>query len=331
MTGDTTTLTMRAVVADRFGAPDALTVRKVVVPEVGAGEVRVRIRSASLNPADWHGVVGRPYIARVGLGWFSPRRSIPGADVAGTVDAIGAGVTRFGPGDEVFGFTDGGGCAEYVVAHESDLAVKPAEVSFDAAAATGVAAFTALQAVRDVAEVRPGQHVLINGATGGVGHFALEIAASMGAEVTAVCSAPNVVAARALGADHVIDYTSDDFTTRSIRYDAILDNPGNQPLRACRHVLQPSGTYVLIGGSKAPVLGPIPRLIAAKFIGLVSSQRFALVMGRENAADLEVLRTMLEDGSIDPLVSRMFELDGAPAALAQLGSGHTLGKLVVQP
>jgi len=322
---------MRAVVAERFGSASDLTVHEVPVPAAAAGEVRVRVRSVALNPADWHGVVGRPYIARVAIGWVRPKRNIPGTDVAGTVDAVGAGVTRFEPGDEVFGFTDGGGCAEYVVAPESDLVAKPAEVSFDAAAATGVAAFTALQVVRDTASVDAGQHVLINGATGGVGHFAVQISNAFGAEVTAVCSAANVDTARALGADHVIDYSSDDFTAGSGRYDAILDNPGNRPLRACRRVLQPAGTYVLIGGSKAPVLGPIPRLIAAKLLGLVSSQQFAVGVSRETPADLAVLRSMLVDGSIDPLISRTFDLAGVPAALAQLGRGHTLGKLVTHP
>jgi NADPH:quinone reductase-like Zn-dependent oxidoreductase len=322
---------MRAVVAVRFGDPGGLQVQGVPIPEPAAGEVRVRIRSASLNPADWHGVEGRPYIARPGLGWFAPKRTVPGADVAGVIDAVGAGVTRFAPGDEVFGFTDGGGCAEFVVVPEDHLVPKPESVSFDAAAATGVAAFTALQAVRDVAGVERGDRVLVNGATGGVGHFAVQIAKAAGAEVTAVCSGPNVDTARALGADHVVDYGTTDFTAGEVRYDAILDNPGNRPLRHCRRVLVPTGTYVLIGGSKAPLLGPIPRLVASKLLGVVSSQRFALVFGTETPDDLELLRTMLIDGSIDPLVSRVFDLGEVPAALTEIGRGHTLGKLVVHP
>ncbi len=322
---------MRAVVASRFGHPSGLNLSNVPMPEPAADEVRVRIRSASLNPADWHGVVGRPYIARPSIGWFRPKRSIPGADVAGVVDVVGAGVTRFAAGDEVFGFTDGGGCAEFVVVPESDLAPKPASVSFDAAAATGVAAFTALQAVRDVAGIDRGDRVLVNGATGGVGHFAVQIAKAIGADVTAVCSGPNVEVARALGADHVIDYGTTDFTEGEVRYDAILDNPGNRPLRHCRRVPVPTGAYVLIGGSKAPLLGPIPRLVAAKLLGLVSSRRFALVLGEETPDDLRVLRTMLEDGSVDPLVSRVFDLDEVPAAVTEIGRGHTLGKLVVHP
>lgn len=325
------TATMRAVVAERFGSPTDLSLQELPLPVPAAGEVCVRIRSAALNPADWHGVVGRPYIARVGLGWVRPKRNIPGSDVAGIVDAVGAGVTRFEPGDEVFGYTHGGGCAEYVVVPETDLVAKPADVSFDAAAATNVAAFTALQVVRDTASVSAGQHVLINGATGGVGHFAVQISKARDAEVTAVCSASNVDTARALGADHVVDYSTSDFTAGSTRYDAILDNPGNRPLRACRRVLQPAGTYVLIGGSKEAVLGPIPRLLAAKLLGVVSSQRFAVGMSRETPADLAVLRSMLVDGSIDPLVSRTFELDEVPAALEQLGRGHTVGKLVAHP
>lgn len=322
---------MRAVVAARFGPPTALRTRDVPIPAITEGEVRVRVVAAALNPADWHGAVGRPLIARPGLGWFGPRRTVPGSDLAGVVDAVGAGVTRFEPGDEVFGFADGGACAEFVAVPQENLVPKPTAVSFDAAAATGVAAFTALQAVRDVAGVAPGHHVLVNGATGGVGHFAVQIAKASGAEVSAVCSSANVETARTLGADHVIDYTTTDFTGSETRYNAILDNPGNRPLRACRRVLAPTGTYVLIGGSKAPVLGPIPRLVAAKALGLVSSQRFALVLGEETTADLEVLRAMLEAGSVVPLVGRSFALADVPAALNEIGRGHTLGKLVARP
>ncbi|MGB3733524.1 MAG: NAD(P)-dependent alcohol dehydrogenase [Ilumatobacter sp.] len=323
--------TMRAVVADRYGPPDELDVRDVPVPHLTDGHVRIRVRAVALNPADWHGVVGRPYIARPGIGWRTPRRAIPGTDIAGTVDAVGGGVTGLAVDDEVFGFADGGGCAEFVTVPEANLVTKPSTVSFAAAAATGVAAFTALQAVRDVARLKAEQHVLVNGATGGVGHFAIQFARAAGCEVTAVCSAGNVIAATAMGADHVIDYSTSDFTSGPIRYDAILDNPGSHPLRACRRVLEPGGSYVLIGGSKASLLGPIPRLIAAKLLGVVSSQRFDLVFAKETAADLDVLRTMLEDGSVDPVVSRTMTLEEVPGALAEIGRGHTLGKLVAHP
>ncbi|MEP4652331.1 MAG: NAD(P)-dependent alcohol dehydrogenase [Ilumatobacter sp.] len=323
--------TMRAVVAERFGSPSTLAVRPVALPRLAEGHVRVRVRAVSLNPADWHGVVGRPFIARPSLGLRSPKRLVPGTDIAGTVDEIGPGVTSFAPGDEVFGFVSGGGCAEYASVPEATLAPKPAAVSFDAAACAGVAAFTALQAVRDVARLDAGKHVLVNGATGGVGHFAVQIAKSMGGEVTAVCSTAHVDAARSLGADHVIDYSTIDFTTGSTRYDAILDSPGNRSLRDCRRVLEPDGVYGLIGGSKAPVLGPIPRLVAARLLGLVSSQRFALVFGRETPQDLDVLRAMLDDGSIRPMVSRTMSLDEVPSALVEIGHGHTLGKLVAHP
>ena len=326
--------TMRAVTADRFGPPAGLVVRGVPVPRPTDGHVRVGVHAVALNPADWHGVVGYPYIARPALGWRRPKRTIPGTDIAGTVDEITVGVdgeTRFAVGDEVFGFADGGGCAEFVVVPEANLVTKPPTVPFDVAAATGMAAFAALQAVRDVARLEVGQHVLVNGATGGVGHFAIQFAKAIGCEVTAVCSTGNVIAATAMGADHVIDYSATDFTTGPTRYDAILDNPGNHPLRTCRRVLQPTGAYVLIGGSKSPLLGPIPRLIAAKLFGVVSSQRFDLVFGEETADDLAVLRSMLDDGSIDPVVSRTMTLDEVPAALAEIGRGHTLGKLVANP
>lgn len=323
--------TMRAVVAERFGSPDDLSVQSVAVPDLADSHVRVRVHAVSLNPADWHGVTGRPLIARPGLGWSRPKRRIPGVDIAGIVVDVGHGVSGFAPGDSVFGFVDGGGCAEYASVPDSDLARIPEAVSFDAAAATGVAAFTALQAVRDVARVGTGQHLLVNGATGGVGHYAVQIAKARGCEVTAVCSASNVDVARRLGADHVVDYSTTNFTTTRTRYDAILDNPGNHPLRACRAVLEPGGTYGLIGGSKAPILGPIPRLIAAKLLGVISPQRFALVFGLETSDDLEVLRSMLAEGSIEPLVSRTMTLDEVPAALAEIGRGHTLGKLVARP
>ncbi len=330
-TGDPGVATMRAVVAERFGLPDGLAVRVVALPRLAEGHVRVRVRAVSLNPADWHGVAGRPFIARPSLGWFSPKRTVPGTDIAGTVDEIGPGVTSFGPGDEVFGFVSGGGCAEYASVPEANLTHKPASVSFEAAACAGVAAFTALRAVRDVARLGSGDHVLVNGATGGVGHFAVQIAKSIGCEVTTVCSSANVGAARSLGADHVIDYSTVDFTTGSTRYDAILDSPGNRPLRDCRRVMKPDGVYGLIGGSKAPILGPIPRLVVAQLLGLVSSQRFALVFGRETLQDLDVLRTMLDDGSIRPVVSRTMSLDEVPAALVEIGRGHTIGKLVAHP
>lgn len=323
--------TMRAIVAERFRPPGELEVRTIAVPRPAVGEVRVRVGAVSLNPADWHGVVGIPFIARPAIGWFRPKRGIPGTDVAGTVDAVGAGVTRFSVGDAVFGFVDGGGCAEFVCVSAANLVARPAGVSVEAAAAVGVAAFTALNVVRDVARLEAGVRVLVNGATGGVGHFAVQMAKALDCEVTAVCGAANVEAAHALGADHVLDYASIDFTRGPIRYDAILDNPGNHPLRACRGVLEPDGVYVLIGGGKAPILGPIPRLTGAKLLGIVSSQRFELALGKETPEDLKVLRAMLEAGSIQPVVGRTMSLDDVPGALAEIGRGHTCGKLVACP
>jgi len=322
---------MRAVVCDRFGSPSELEVQDVALPEPVAGEVRVRIRAVSLNPADWHGVVGRPYIARPAIGWFAPKRRIPGTDIAGTIDAVGEGVTDHSLGDAVFGFVDGGGCAEYVCVPAVNVIASPGRVSFESAAAVGVAAFTALHVVRDVARLQPGSRVLVNGATGGVGHFAVQMAKALHCEVTAVCSAANVEAATNLGADHVIDYSSTDFTQEGIRYDVILDNPGNRPLRDCRHVLEPKGAYVLIGGSKAPLLGPIPRLVAAKLLGVVSSQRFDLALAKETPEDLKELCAMLGDGTIDPMVGRTLSLDDVPGALVELGHGHTRGKVVACP
>lgn len=322
---------MRAVTYHRYGPPSSAAVETIEIPPVGAREVRLRVRAVALNPADWHHLTGLPYIARLGLGPFGPRRSIPGSDVAGVVDEVGDEVTKLRPGDAAFGFVGGGACAEAVSVPDDQLVSKPAGVSFEAAAATGVAAFTALQAVRDVAAIGEGDRVVVNGATGGVGHFAVQIAKSFGAEVTAVSSASNLDVARRLGADHVIDYGTEDFTAGSERYDAILDNPGNRPLRSCRNVLVADGTYVLVGGSKAPVFGPIPRLLRSVALGIVSSQKFALVSGTENADDLGVLRTMLEDSAITPLVSRVMHLDEVPAALDEIGRGHTLGKLVARP
>lgn len=323
--------TMRAVVCDHFGSPSELTVQDVALPDPAAGQVRVRIRAVSLNPADWHGVVGRPYIARPAIGWFAPKRRIPGTDIAGTIDAVGDGVTDYSLGDAVFGFVDGGGCAEYVCVPAMNLIARPGRVSFESAAAVGVAAFTALHVVRDVARLQSGSRVLVNGATGGVGHFAVQMAKALDCEVTAVCSAANVDAATDLGADNVIDYSSTDFTQEGIRYDAILDNPGNRPLRDCRRVLEPNGAYVLIGGSKAPLLGPIPRLVASKLLGVVSSQRFDLAFAKETPEDLEELGAMLGDGRINPMIGRTMSLDDVPTALVELGHGHTRGKLVACP
>lgn len=322
---------VKAIVYERYGPPHLLEARDIEVPDVGENDVLVRVHAAAVNPSDWHRLTGTPYIARIEAGLRTPKRNIPGTDVAGTVAATGSAVTDLSPGDEVFGWTGGGACAEYVAVPAHQLIAKPDNVSFEHAAATGVAAFTALQALRDTGRLEPGQKVLINGASGGVGTFAIQIAKALGADVTAVCSTRNVETAESLGADRVIDYAKEDFTSTEQRYDLFIDIPGNRKLRACRSVLAPKGTYVLVGGSKARWLGPLPRVLSGLLRSLVSSQRFVAVLATETRDDLITFQTMLEDSTIKPVLDRTYPLAEAGKALDYLADGHTQGKIIICP
>jgi len=330
----TTPTTMRAVVADRFGAPEAvLSVRIVPVPVPGEDEVLLRVRSASVNALDWHFTTGTPMIARPSFGIRRPRRTVPGVDVAGTVVAVGPGVTRHRPGDEVYGEVAGGGFAEYVVGPADWLAAKPAALGFDEAATLGVAAQTALQGLRDWGGLRAGYRVLVHGASGGVGTFAVQLAKILGAgHVTAVCSTRNVATARRLGADRVVDYTREDVARLDDRYDLVFDNAGTLPLRTCRRLLTDDGVYVMITAPKGRWLRPLPRLVAGRFSFAGTSRRAVIGRVQERSrADLELLAGLVTDGRLVPEMVDRYPLEGAPEALRRQGEFHARGKSVVVP
>ena len=320
---------MKAIVQDGFGAPDVLQLREVERPQPGEGDVLVRVHAASVNPADWYAMMGTPWIARPQMGLRRPRSNRVGLDVAGVVAAVGGGVTRLKPGDEVFG-AGTGTLAEYTAVPEAGLVLKPANVSFEQAAAVPVAGLTALQGLRDKGRVRPGQQVLINGASGGVGTFAVQLAKAFGAEVTGVCSTRNVDQTRSLGADRVIDYTREDFTRTDRRYDLLLDVAGSRPWSACRRVLTPEGTLVLVGAPKGNrLLGPLGHILQVRLASLRASQRMTFFISKARNEDLTALREQLEAGTVTPVVERSYALADAADAFRYLGEGHAQGKLVV--
>lgn len=320
---------MRAILHDRFGPPDVLELREIDEPRAGDGEVLVRVRAASVNPADWYAMMGVPYVARIQMGLRRPRTNRPGLDLAGVVAAVGGNVTRFQPGDEVFG-TGTGTLAEYVAVAEDALVLKPANLSFEQAGAVPVAALTALQGLRDKGRVQPGQQVLVNGASGGVGTFAVQLAKARGAEVTAVCSTRNVDMARSLGADRVIDYTREDFTRDERRYDLLLDVAGSRPWSACRRVLAPRARLVLVGAPKGSrLLGPLGHIGKVGLASLPASQKVAFFVSKSSREDLTTLRELLEAGTVTPVVERSYPLPEAADAFRHLGEGHAQGKLAV--
>jgi NADPH:quinone reductase-like Zn-dependent oxidoreductase len=319
---------MKAIVHGRYGRPEVLEQRDAELPEIDGDQVLVRVHASSVNPVEWYGVTGF-LPARLGGGWRRPKDVRVGADLAGRVEAVGSGVTRLRPGDEVFG-TGVGAWAEYAVAGEARLAHKPANVSFEEAAAVPIAAITALQALRDKAHVQPGQKVLINGASGGVGTFAVQLAKSFGAEVTAVCSTRNVELAQSLGADRVVDYTREDFTRLGVRHDVMLDVAGSRSFLAARRVLSPEATLVLIGGPLTyRRLGPLPHIAGTILKSRFRSQTVTFFVAKINTDDLDYLATLLEAGTVKPVIDRRHELRDAPAALAYLGEGHARGKVVL--
>jgi len=324
------TETMRAMVYERFGEPgDVLEMREVPIPAIGNKEVLVRVHTAGVNPLDWHYMTGKPYFARAVLGWRRPKRSIPGNDIAGTVESVGDAVTNFAVGDEVFGEAFGGGLAEYVAVAEEGLVHKPPSLSFEHAASVAVAAFTALQGLRDWGRLQPGADVLIIGASGGVGTFAVQIAKAMGATVTGVCSTRNVETARALGADRVIDYQRGSFLEDRAGYDLIFDVPGTTPLRQLRRILGPDGVYVLVGGRKGDWVQPLPRLIAMTLSALFGLMKTGNGTAVRTKNDLVILSDWLESGRIKPVIDRNYKLDEGVDALAYQGTFHARGKIVV--
>jgi NADPH:quinone reductase-like Zn-dependent oxidoreductase len=319
---------MKAIVRERYGRPQVLELRDVDPPELGDEQVLVRVRATSINASEWYDITG-PYFSRPMNGFLGPKRKLVTGEVAGTVEALGKGVTAFQPGDEVFG-TSLGAWAEYAAARESRLARKPANVSFEEAAVVPIAGITALQALRDKAQVQPGQKVLINGASGGVGTFTVQLAKWLGADVTAVCSTRNVEQARSLGADRVIDYTQDDFTRSGVRHDALIDVAGSRSFSAMRRVITPEGTIVLVGGKMTyRGLGPIPHLAATLLAGKIRRPKLAFFVADINAEDLALLAELMEGGDVKPVIDRRYELDQMVEALTYFGEGHARGKVVV--
>ena len=319
---------MKAIVHERYGRPDVLQLRDVEMPVIEDEQVLVRVHASSVNPVEWYGVTG-PYFARVGTGLRRPKDTSVGGDLAGRVEAVGRDVKDFLPGDEVYG-TSGGSWAEYASAREARLAPKPANLSFEEAASVPVAAVTALQALRDKGRVQPGQKVLINGASGGVGTFAVQIAKSFGAEVTGVCSTRNVEQARSLGADRVVDYTQENFTKLGVRHDLMLDIAGSRSFLAYRRVLTPEATVVVVGGPMTyRGLGPLPHIAGTILKSRGRSQTVTFFVAQITTEDLDFLRELLETGKVTPIIDRRYPLSEAPDALTYLGEGHARGKVVI--
>jgi NADPH:quinone reductase-like Zn-dependent oxidoreductase len=319
---------MKAILYRNYGAPDVLHSEDVEKPSPGDDEVLIRIRAAAANPLDYH-LMGGTYILRLMTGLFKPKPTRPGADLAGEVEAVGRNVTRFRPGDAVFGGSRGA-FAEYVCAREDRLALKPANLTFEQAAALPVAGLTALQGLRDKGRIQPGQKVLINGAAGGVGTFAVQIAKVFGAQVTGVCSTKSVDLVRSIGADHVIDYTRDDFTRSAQRYDLIFDCVGNRPLTAYRRVMTPKGTFIACGvrpGGRW--IGPLPSLLKLLVSSWFVSQNVVFFIARIGTDDLIVLKELIEANKVTPVIDRRYTLSEAPEAVRYLKEGHARGKVVM--
>lgn len=319
---------MKAIVYHNYGSPDVLKCEEIEKPTAGDNEVLIKVRAASVNPLDWRFMRGRPYIIRIGFGLRKPKDARTGHDVAGQVEAVGGNVTQFKPGDEVFGSCSGA-FAEYACASESELVIKPDNVTFEQAASAPVAAFTALQGLRDKGQIQPGQKVLINGAAGGVGTFAVQIAKCFGADVTGVCSTRNVEMVRSLGADQVIDYTREDFTNRGQRYDLLFDCVGNHSLSACRRVLNSKGTFIVVGGPDGRWIGPLASPIKALVLSRLVSEKFVTVMSRSSEEDLTIICELMATGKVTPVIDRRYRLSEIPEAIRYLEEGHARGKVVI--
>ncbi len=321
---------MKAIVRDAYGSADVLELREIDRPVIGDGEVLVRVRAAGVDQGVWHIVAGLPYPIRLaGYGLRAPKAIVAGGDVAGVVEAVGGDVTRFRPGDEVFGIARGS-YAEYACAREDRLAPKPANLSFEQAAVIAVSGLTALQAVRDHGKVRTGQQLLIVGASGGVGTYAVQIAKALGAEVSGVCSTAKVELVRSIGADHVIDYTQEDFAAGGKRYDVILDIGGNASLSRLRRSLTPKGTLVIVGGeTDGRWLGGTDRQIRALLLSLVVGQKLGTFICNENHEDMLVLKELVESGKITPVSDRSYPLSEAADAIRYMRKGSARGKIAI--
>ncbi len=324
------TATMRAIVQDAYGDADVLRLERVARPAIGEGKVLVRVHAAGLDRGTWHLMTGKPYLMRVvGMGFRGPKDRVPGRDLAGVVEAVGVGVTRFAVGDEVYG-VGRGSFAEYAVAAEDKLARKPASLSFEQAAVVPISAGTALQALTDQGRVEAGQSVLVIGASGGVGSYAVQLAKALGAEVTGVASSAKLDLVSALGADHVIDYTREDWADGTRRFDLVLDIAGNPALSRLRRALSPTGTAVLVGGEDGGNLtGGMNRSLRALMLSPFVGQRFAWFIAKERASDLARLAEHFEAGTVRPNVERTYPLDRVPEAMGHLAAGQVRGKVAI--
>jgi NADPH:quinone reductase-like Zn-dependent oxidoreductase len=319
---------VKAIVQVQYGSPDVLTLKDVDKPVVKDDQVLVRVNAAAINIGDWHLLRGVPYAMRLASGLLKPKREIPGLDVVGQVEVTGENVEQFRPGDEVFGWCRGA-FAEYACAAETNLLPKPANLTFEQAAAVGDSALTALAAVRDQGKVQPGQTVLINGASGGVGTFAVQIAKALGAIVTGVCGSRNVDMVRSIGADQVIDYAKEDFTQAGQRYDVMLDLVGSRSLSDCRRALTPRGTYVVVGVKDMGRWFGLGRQTKALLLSPFVRQRMRVFVVRHNREDLAVLKELVEAGKVAPVIDRRYTLREVPEALRYQGEGHSQGKIVI--
>lgn len=321
---------MKAIVQDAYGSVEVLELRDIDKPEIGDDEVLVRVHAAGVDRGVWHLMTGQAYLIRLaGYGFRRPKNPVRGSEVAGRVEAIGKDVTRFRPGDDVMG-TSEGSFAEYARAREDKLAPKPASLTFEQAAAVPISASTALQAVRDQGKVQPGQKVLVIGASGGVGTYAVQLAKAFGAEVTGVCSTAKVDLVRSIGADHVIDYTRDDFAETEQRYDLILDIGGNRSLSHLRRALTPQGTLVLVGGEGGGRwIGGMDRQVRALAMSPFIRQRLKMFIAREHYEELQVLTELIEAGKITPVIDRTYPLSEVPEAIRYLQEGRARGKVVI--
>jgi len=324
------TTAMRAIVQDRYGSAEVLRLTEVARPEIADNEVLVRVRAAGLDRGTWHMMSGRPYLLRLfGFGLRRPKNRVPGFDVAGVVVAVGTDVSGFSPGDEVFGISRGS-FGEYAAAREDKLARKPHNLTFEQAAVVPISAGTALQALTDVGRVEPGQTVLVLGASGGVGSYAVQLAKALGAEVTGVCSTAKMDLVTSLGADYVLDYTRDDFADGTRHYDLIVDTGGNAPLARLRRALTHSGTLVIVGGEEGGKwTGGFGRSLRAPLLSPVVSQRLTMLASKERAADQRRLTTFIEAGQVMPSVDRTYPLQEVPDAMRHLESGQVRGKVAI--
>lgn len=321
---------MKAIVQDAYGSSEVLKLQEIEKPVIKDGEVLVRVHAAAIHAGDWLLMTGRPQLFRIGVGLRKPRKRIPGFDFAGTVEAIGSNAREFQPGDEVFGDAAGGSCAEYVSVSEDKMALKPASLTLVQAAVVPVSGVTALRGLRDAGKVRPGQHVLINGASGGVGTFAVQIAKALGAEVTGVCSTRNVEMVRSIGADHVIDYTQEDFTKGGERYDLILDNVANHSLADCRQALTPKGILLSNNGtSGGRWIGPLGRMAAAAVLSPFVHKQKPPFYAPVRKRDLIDLTRLIETGEITPVIDRTYPLTETAEAMGHVGEGHARGKVAI--